>query len=305
MLRAKAQARTVLTKGNIDAVGLLGGFVAGSVLAAARAQGIPTLMLNLDAVPGRANRWIAARATALATAIEVVRPLATSTKPCTQLDGPPIRMEAQPRDGVTKAQHRAMLDLDPNARLLLVTGASQGAGTLNDLLHFLVQTEPTLLDGWQVLHLAGEGPKGTYVPPTATAKELQAAYDHAGIRARVETFRHTMGLAWGAADLVIARAGASTVGEARCAGVPAVYLPYPWHADGHQWSNAQPSIDEGMAEAVDDRINASQTFPAFRPVIEPLLQGDGLKAMTVAAQRVKGRSGGAQAAKMLLELALA
>jgi len=293
-LRAKARARRLLRDANVDAVGLLGGYVAAPVMMAAHAEGIPTLMLNLDAVPGRANRWMASRATALATAIETVRPLATTTRNCQVLDGPPIRANAQPHEGVSKADHRRLLDLDPDTRLLLVTGASQGAGTINDLMEHLTTTAPGLLDNWQVLHLAGGG----------NGEDLKTAYKRAGIKARVEPFRHAMGVAWGAADLVIARAGASTVGEARCAGVPAVYLPYPWHTDGHQWCNAQPSVDAGIACSIDDGIRPSTTWNAFQQAIEPLLQGSDLQAWANRGEQYKGLHGGPAAARMLRELAL-
>ncbi len=293
-LRAKAQARRLLRDAHVDAVGLLGGYVAAPVMMAARAEGIPTLMLNLDAVPGRANRWMASRATALATAIKTVRALSTPSKHCQLIDGPPIRANARPQEGVSKADHRRLLDLDPDTRLLLVTGASQGAGTINDLMHHLTTTAPQLLDGWQVLHLAGRG----------NDQNLQRAYERAGIQARVEPFRHAMGVAWGAANLVIARAGASTVGEARCAGVPAIYLPYPWHKDNHQRCNAQPSVDSGIACSIHDQIKPSATWEAFQKAIEPLLQGSELLAWADRAEQFKGLHGGPRAARMLRELAL-
>lgn len=295
MLRARSRARRLLRAARVDAVGLLGGYVAGSVLWAARAEGIPTFMLNLDAVPGRANRWIAARATTLATAIPTVSPLSTDARACPVLDGPPVRAEARPDAVASKADHRRMLELDPETRLLLVTGASQGAASINQLMEYCADTVPALLDGWQVLHLAGAG----------DGSVLQAAYDRAGITARVESFRHAMGVAWGAADLVVARGGASTVGEARCAGVPAVYLPYPYHRDAHQWYNAQPSVDDGAAHIVDDRVEPSATWNAFHQTLEPLLQGASLDGMATAAQQCKGRDGGAQAAQMLIELGVA
>ncbi|MCH2136674.1 MAG: UDP-N-acetylglucosamine--N-acetylmuramyl-(pentapeptide) pyrophosphoryl-undecaprenol N-acetylglucosamine transferase [Phycisphaerales bacterium] len=292
MYRARREARRMLQEQRIHAVALLGGYVASSVLSAARQLDIPTLLLNLDAISGKANRWMAPRATAIASTVELVNQLGPPGA-CVQLPGPLIRLAARPTPGADKATMKQSLGLDGSRPLLLITGASQGATSINTLMAHVANTEPNLLEGWQVLHLAGPGRQG----------DLEGTWRSAGVPARVEAFRSHMGVAWGAADLVIARAGASTVAEARFAGVPAIYLPYPYHRDQHQHSNAAPSVDEGSARVVRDQIEPEATWPALRQTLQWVLQDGGLTLMTQAAQTYKGRHGGPQAATMLLELA--
>jgi UDP-N-acetylglucosamine--N-acetylmuramyl-(pentapeptide) pyrophosphoryl-undecaprenol N-acetylglucosamine transferase len=144
---------------------------------------------------------------------------------------------------------------------LLVTGASQGAASLNELLRLLVEKERTAFGGWQVLHLVGN----------ADAAPLEAAYRAASVRARVLPFLHEMGLAWGAADLALSRAGANSVAEALLNAVPTVYAPYPYHADLHQKWNAQPSHDEGIAILCDDLIDAEKNHATLGAALVSLM----------------------------------
>ena len=282
----RAQLKSYLQRSHTRAVLLLGGFVAGGVQAGARLAGVPTLMLNLDAVPGVANRWITRRATVRATAVQTVPPTLDQVFP-----GVPVRRAARPPADAASCRER--LGLDPNRRTLLVTGASQGARSINALMRHLAGTCPQWLEGWQVIHLTG----GTDEARCADA------WHAADVPALVQAFRHDMGLLWGAADVCVARAGASTVAEARFAGVPAVYLPYPWHKDRHQWHNAEPSVQAGVAVVVDDAIEPDTTWPAFGAALEPLLQGDALARMQRAAASTVGQDGAHAAAEALLKLA--
>ena len=126
-----------------------------------------------------------------------------------------------------------------------MTGASQGAGSLNDLLRLLAVEERGAFGGWQVLHLVGN----------AGRDAVEDAYRRAGIRAVVSSFLHEMGLAWGAADLALSRAGANSVAEAALNAVPTVFAPYPFHADLHQKWNAKPLEDEGLAALAEDLVD--------------------------------------------------
>jgi UDP-N-acetylglucosamine--N-acetylmuramyl-(pentapeptide) pyrophosphoryl-undecaprenol N-acetylglucosamine transferase len=290
-IRTRRSTRQLLLRERIDAVLLLGGFVAGGVLAGSRVARVPTLMVNLDAVPGRANRWIARHADQSATAVPTVHPLKSAGGDVPLLGGVPVREAARPQGDAHAC--RAQVGLDPNRRTVLVTGASQGAASINALMAHLLQMESSLLEGWQVLHLAGDDQHA----------DLQKAYDTAGIRARVEAFRHAMGAAWGAADLCIARAGASTVAEADFAGVPTVYLPYPWHKDRHQWHNAQGAVRAGRACIVDDLIDPQKTWPSFRATVGPLLLDTALAPMQAAATQAHRPDGAHEAAKLVSALA--
>ena len=249
-------AERILRDEQVEHVVSLGGFVTGPVTAAARRLGIPVTLVNLDATPGRANRMVARKAQRVLSAV------ATPGLPqfAEAIVGMPIRRAAiAPAD---RAACRAELGLDPAMPVLLVTGASQGAGSLNEFIVAFARSHRDLLSHWQVLHLAG--PRST--PGVA---ELEAGYAQAGVRAKVLPFLNRMGLAWGAAELALSRAGANSVAEAEVNRVPTVFVPYPYHADLHQKANAQPLVESGAAVLAIDAVNVPGNM---RAIGEPLAQ---------------------------------
>jgi UDP-N-acetylglucosamine--N-acetylmuramyl-(pentapeptide) pyrophosphoryl-undecaprenol N-acetylglucosamine transferase len=207
---------------------------------AARSLGINTTLLNLDHPPGKANRWLARRCNRIWTAIE----LPTMPHFAERVVGMPIRRRTlAPGDHATC---RARLSLDPDRPVLFVTGASQGAASINRFMDAMVETRPDIFAPWQILHLTGEG----------DTRSMRQVYQRCGIEARVEPFLDEIGLAWGAAELAVSRAGASSVAEAAANAVPTLFLPYPYHRDRHQANNARPLAETGGAMIVEDRIDA-------------------------------------------------
>lgn len=220
----------------------MGGFVAAPVVQAARAEGVPVVLVNLDAVPGKANRWIARR-------VSKVWAVAGAPERGGWETIPPIVRAAAFAPGPV-AECRTIMGLDPAAPVLLITGGSQGAGSINELMIALAERRAAAFSGWQVLHQCGD--KGE--------AELTRAYERAGISARVMPFIKTMGAAWGAANLVVGRSGAGAVAEVWANKVPALFLPYPYHRDQHQKVNAGPIVKVGGAVIVDDLVNAEENL---------------------------------------------
>lgn len=250
----RAVMKLIRSRG-VEHVVLLGGFVAGPAAAAAKACGVPRLLVNLDAPPGRANRWIARRCTTVVSAIAIP----SMPRFASQIVGMPVRRCAiAPGD---PPHCRAKLGMDPGAPTLLVTGASQGATSINELMLELARSEPGMFDGWQILHLTGHGADGA----------MRKAYREAGIRATVLAFLNEMGWAWGAADLAVSRAGANSVAEVARNAAPTLFLPYPYHADMHQRHNAQPLVDAGGAVMERDRIVARENAQHVGPVLRGLM----------------------------------
>jgi len=243
----------------------MGGFVAAPVVQAARAEKLPIWLINLDAVPGKANLWIsrhADRTYAVAGA---------QGHPNWQPIRPVVR-----RAAVTKlppSDCRAALGLDPDLRTLFVTGGSQGAGSINNLMIALAMHSSSAFAGWQVLHQAGE--KGEAA--------VQAAYESAGITARVMAYCRDMGLAWAASDLAVTRCGAGAVAEVWANGVPAVFLPYPYHRDEHQRHNARPLTESSGTLIHTDHIDPERNRADGGTALEALLRApDRLVAMRQA-----------------------
>jgi len=230
-----------------------GGFVSAPVVQACRRLGVPVLLMNLDAVPGKANRLMARRADAVFGAYPC--PL-----PGVQVVGMPLRR------GVVHtcdpAQAKAHFGLNAEHRILLVTGASQGAQSINRMMVAMC-TDPhhaAWLRELQVIHLTGN----------KDLDQVTQAYEAAGVSAAVQAFEPNMGRAWAAADFAVSRAGAGSAAEAWMNHVPCVYLPYPFHRDEHQKFNAQPVVDLGGGVLMRDRIDPAENVHSIGPELKKL-----------------------------------
>ena len=251
----RAASRELLAERGARVVVALGGYVTGPVVIAANAMKVPVLLVNLDATPGKANRLVARRA------VRVLSACPTPSMPgfAERIVGMPVRNEALA--SLPREECMARLGLERGFRTLLVTGASQGAASLNELMQLLLQRERGAFGEWQVLHLVGN----------AERAPIERAYREASVRAKVVPFLHEMGLAWGAADLALSRAGANSVAEAIINGVPTVFAPYPYHHDLHQKWNAKPYHDEGVAVLCDDLIDAERNHATLGAALVGLM----------------------------------
>lgn len=218
-----------------------GGQVCAPVLLAARRQGVPRVILEPNAIPGRANRWLAAKASP--DLVGILIPMARDYFPGVRVEelGYPIRPE------ILRAQigpARAALGLDPGRPTVLVFGGSLGSGRINDALVGLL---PELRDPWaealQFLHLGGRVNART-IAPEAVSK-LSVSYHY-------RDYLHEMELALAAADLVVGRAGAMSLAELTARGLPAILVPFPGAADDHQRHNAAWMAAAGAAVVVPD-----------------------------------------------------
>ena len=255
---ARRAAAAVMRERGVRHVVSLGGFVSAPVVRQARAMGIPVTLINLDATPGRANRSVARWATQVWSAV----PTRHLPRWNGEVTGFPVRRSAiAPGEAATC---RAQLGLQPTLQTLLVTGASQGATSLNRFVPHFAQRRAAMLQGWQVLHLTG----------SLSEEQLAALREHyraAGVQAVVMPFLHRMGLAWGAADVALTRAGANSVAEAQINRVPCLFVPYPYHRDLHQRENARHLVEAGAAAIALDAIEPEANMPVMGRLLESLL----------------------------------
>jgi UDP-N-acetylglucosamine--N-acetylmuramyl-(pentapeptide) pyrophosphoryl-undecaprenol N-acetylglucosamine transferase len=229
--RALWQSRRILRKFKPDAVIGVGGYASGPVLLAAWMQRRPTAILEQNSIPGLTNKILGRFVRAIFLAFEETRRFFKPKR--IQMTGNPIR--AQLRERLLSA---ASTEKSSEFRIFCF-GGSLGAKAVNDLL----------VDALAVLKAQGK-PLPTIVHQTGKEEHprIVARYAEAGVTAvEVREFIDDMAAEYGRADLVVARAGATTIAELTAVGRPAILIPYPFAADNHQERNAQALADAGAA----------------------------------------------------------
>ena len=280
LLASMPQALAMLLHRRPDVIYSTGGYVAIPILAAAAVLRIPALLWEGNQVPGRSVRAIAG----LASLRSVSYSMTQSTLPApTYVTGTPIRDLSD----IDADAARARLQLPPDVPVLLVFGGSQAVRRLNEAM---AEAMGDLVERCVVVHITG---RGAFAAAEALRDTLS---DAARPRYRPFAFLHDdMGAALAAADLLVGRAGSSTLAEATAAGLPMIVIPYP-HAAAHQEANAAELVEAGGAILVDD---AELDGDTLRRACD-LLFDEKLAEMAAAARSV-GRPGAAAATVHLLD----
>ncbi len=265
----------------------MGGFVAAPAARAGHCENCPVILVNLDAVPGKANEFIARKAHAIYSACDIEgHPSWTRV--------PPI-VRASTLKHIEQTEARARFDLDPNTYTLLITGGSTGAQSLNRFLAAFVKAHPESLAGWQIIHQTGKQIDDTEL------NTLRAIYRDANISASVEHYIDDMGAAYAAADLGIGRCGAGTVAECWGASLPSMFFPYPYHKDQHQLHNAKPLLAINGAIACTDHVDPQTNMQSHAStLIELLTQPERRTQMRSALQALGDPDGASQIAQALV-----
>lgn len=212
-------AISIVRKFRPDVAFTSGGYVAVPAVLASRVNGVPVLMHQQDVPPNLSNRLAAPLATRISVAFADSLPYFPARK--TLLLGNPVRQVMLDAREIAPPAARAALEMDANLPLLLVTGGSQGARHLNQMV---CQALPGLLEHCQVFQISG---KELYNETRTQADSLLADQDEA-LRQRyrlVAYLNEEMPLALQAADLVLCRSGASTLTELAILGKPSVLVP--------------------------------------------------------------------------------
>jgi UDP-N-acetylglucosamine--N-acetylmuramyl-(pentapeptide) pyrophosphoryl-undecaprenol N-acetylglucosamine transferase len=274
-LAAPVACLRILRRRRPDAVLGAGGYVAGPMVLAARLERIPCALTEADAHLGLANRLAAP----LAERVFLALPLGLHGEKYRAV-GRPIPAASRP---VERAEARSRLGLAQDARVVLVFGGSLGARLLNDLA----------LDAW-----AEEGPAVIHLCGERDYADLQGATSRPDYI--LEPFMAEIGVAYGAADVALARAGGS-VWELAAAGLPAVLVPGAFATGQHQEKNARWFADAGGAVVVPE------TEAARAPeVVEELLgDADRLATMAAAMRAVAKPDAAEEIADELISLATA
>ncbi|HLX26342.1 MAG TPA: UDP-N-acetylglucosamine--N-acetylmuramyl-(pentapeptide) pyrophosphoryl-undecaprenol N-acetylglucosamine transferase [Candidatus Cybelea sp.] len=266
-LKGTIQSLRLLASARPQLVIATGGYVCFPVALAARIRrflrlsNAPIVLLEPNAEPGLTNRLLAPIVDEVwGPALQPDRRFAHKYRPT----GVPIR--AALRDLPARDAAIARLGLDPSLRTLVAMGGSQGARAINDALVDLV-TRDELPPGWQLLALTG----------AADYERVRAVLPHA------LPYLDDMAEAYAAADLVLARAGASTLAELAAIGKASILVPYPHAAQGHQDANAARFAGAGAAVLLNDReLQAGGLSALLTKTVDP----PRLHALSQAAARL-------------------
>lgn len=297
--RRSVQAAAVLALGCVrglalvarrrpEAVVSIGGYAALPCALGAVALRIPLVVVNVDAVPGAANQLTGRFATACAIA------LPGTPLPRAVLTGAPVRPEvlAVNRTPEGRAAARHVLGLPEDRLVVAFTGGSLGARRLNLAALGLARVWATRRD-LVVVHVAGERDLDWV---RVQAREL--AGSAAGLDYRLVGYEERLPALLAAADVVVARAGASTIAELTVIGTPSVLVPLPGAPGDHQRRNAEHLARAGAALLVEDE--AASTDELARVLDALLGDKERRRAMGEAARRL-GRPDAAERVASLVE----
>jgi len=267
-----------------DLVVGLGGYASVAPGVAALMSGCPLLLLEQNVVPGKANLLLSRLGgTMAATFPASISHLTPAARNRSRVLGNPVRREL-----FLGKRDPASFGLSPDRPILLVMGGSQGAMGLN---HRVADAAGELAKrNVQVIWLTGPS-------DSAMARD---ALERAGVRGFVRAFSSDMATVYRTADLVLCRAGGTTVAELAALGKPSVLVPYPHHKDRHQEFNAGALVNVGAARIIlEDDLTVARTGAE---VAELALDGESLNRMATAARTVAVPDAAERVARFAAEL---
>jgi UDP-N-acetylglucosamine--N-acetylmuramyl-(pentapeptide) pyrophosphoryl-undecaprenol N-acetylglucosamine transferase len=222
---------------------------------------VPVVLLNVDIVPGRANKIIGRWADEIFVQFEETGQYFAHSSAAVHVVGCPLRSGfSNPEPDKVIEQ----LGLEKQKKILLITGASSGSENINDAVCSLLEKLSAFADGWQIVHLTGQ----------ANFEKVKNKYSDAKIRHKVLDYYDNMPNLLPAVDLVVGRSGAVSVAEYAAASVPSICIPYPYHKDRHQYLNAGKLVEAGAAVIVDDLPERKDTAQRLWAELEELMKDD-------------------------------
>ncbi len=270
----------IVSRRSPDLVIGVGGYSSGPVVLLAALRRIPTLLMEQNAVPGLTNRLLARAVSAAAVSFEST---AGYFGRRAFVAGNPVRSEFLSHDLAPGAR-------DAGPPRILIFGGSQGSHAINMAMVAAAAQLAAYPGGMAITHQTGE----------RDLELVRDGYRGAGLDARVEPFLFAMDREITAADLVVCRAGATTIAELTAAGPPAVLVPLPTAADDHQRKNAEVLVASGAAALVEQK---DLTGPLLAgSIIALLARPDRLAEMAIAARRLAKPDAASLIANKVLEM---
>ncbi|MSO29408.1 MAG: undecaprenyldiphospho-muramoylpentapeptide beta-N-acetylglucosaminyltransferase [Acidobacteria bacterium] len=228
-------AAQVISKRRPSIVIGVGGYSSGPVVLLSALRGIPTLLMEQNAMPGITNRLLSPVVNAVAvTYQESARFFGGKSF----VSGNPVRPEFFQNEGAHGHDNQP-----PGAARVLVFGGSQGAHAINMAMVEAASRLAAAATRMAITHQTGE----------RDLEVVRDGYRRAGLEARVEPFLFSMDREMKSADVVVCRAGATTLAELAAAGTASILIPLPTATDDHQRKNALALVSQGAAQMVEQR----------------------------------------------------
>jgi UDP-N-acetylglucosamine--N-acetylmuramyl-(pentapeptide) pyrophosphoryl-undecaprenol N-acetylglucosamine transferase len=267
--RAWRAAKTLIRETSPTIVIGLGGYASAPVVWAAARARVPVVLLEQNVIPGRTTRWLASSAAVVCTSfVEATDRLSTAKR--VEVTGNPVRQE------ISQLAEEVRQPAAPRMELL-VLGGSQGADSLNEAVLAAVRHVDEQLAGWRIVHQTGP----------RLADSVRLTYQQQTLDAEVQPFFDDMAARYRAASLVISRAGATTIAELTCCGLPMVLLPYRHAADDHQRANANSLQSRGAAIVVEHGATTDDTAQRLAAQLRMMLADEQLRRrMSDAAKQL-------------------
>ena len=282
MLGSLLASRSILKAAGPDVVVGSGGYVSVGPVLAARSLGIPTVIMEQNMVPGMANKFLARFAGAVAVTYHESMSFFPRDK--TYLTGNPIRpaiMSGSRADGL------GLFSLHEDRVTVLVLGGSSGARNINNLMLGALNNMLDVREQVQFLHQTGE----------QDYEGVRRAYRKLDYAAMVSPFIYQMAESYAAADLVVSRAGATTLAELTALGKPSILIPYKY-AGGHQEFNAIKLQETGACRLLNEQALSGEELAAS---IKELVVSEDARAEMSKQSRALGRP---EAASKVVDIAV-
>ena len=235
----------------------LGGFASLPIVRSAQSAGIPTLLLEQNIVPGRATRWLMKRTERVCHSFEAAARLCSPPEK-QFVTGNPVRREI-----ATLLATELRVKKTPNPTILIL-GGSQGSVSVNRIWFSALKQLSRELSSCRVFHQTGE----------ADCRLARQTYNDFGISAISEPYFEILPTIYQQSDFVISRAGATTLAELACAGLPAILIPFPNSIGDHQVKNALHFAEQGAAVMIEQTGKPSDDSDSLCEAIRAFLTDD-------------------------------
>ncbi|MEG0294656.1 undecaprenyldiphospho-muramoylpentapeptide beta-N-acetylglucosaminyltransferase [Enterococcus sp.] len=237
-MKSVKQAKKLLKEFQPDVVIGTGGYVSGAVMYAAAKLKIPTIIHEQNSVPGVTNKFLARYVDRIGISFEDSASYFPASK--TRLVGNPRAQEVR---GIEKSSILEKYHLDPKKKTVLIFAGSQGAKKINDAI---IKALPTFAKkDYQILYSTGERYYEELEESIGMTKD-------AFVNISIQPYINEMAEVMANCDLLIGRAGASSIAELTSLGLPAILIPSPYVTNDHQTKNAQSLVEVGAVAMITD-----------------------------------------------------